>query len=61
MHWEWPSIWHLARTSGGALRFYECSVTCAEAQAKATETFDSRTRLCRYYLTFLLEVRVLLR
>jgi hypothetical protein len=19
MHWEWPSIWHLARTSGGAL------------------------------------------
>jgi hypothetical protein len=20
MHWEWPSIWHLARTSGGALR-----------------------------------------
>jgi hypothetical protein len=20
MHWEWPSLWHLARTSGGALR-----------------------------------------
>jgi hypothetical protein len=19
MYWEWPSIWHLARTSGGAL------------------------------------------
>jgi hypothetical protein len=25
MHWEWPSLWHLARTSGGALRYVNMS------------------------------------
>jgi hypothetical protein len=38
MHWEWPSLWHLARTSGGAL---------TESDGDAGLNFQERSASCQ--------------